>query len=214
MVTMLNTAIELMREHFTGKIRKGNGMPYEAHLWSCLSFVGSYGGQEPVQAAALLHDILRDTEMSPMTLRDIVGDQVSSTVIKLTEDKGLSWYERKPRVVRLAEQCSQGVGIILMADKNDKLRAHCRREPGNPDYWHKFKPGFEDQLWFYQNLIDALQQNLRLVRPGEHPSLRTWDALMELTESFDEFRSGVYWTEQGLVSYENGNSRPHLPEGG
>jgi (p)ppGpp synthase/HD superfamily hydrolase len=104
---MLEEAALLVRKYFAGKTRRGNGAPYEAHLLACQSFVASYKGRAPTQAAALLHDILEETLVSPAMLRDVVDDQVTSMVIKLTEDKALSWYERKARVVAMAKHCCQ-----------------------------------------------------------------------------------------------------------
>jgi (p)ppGpp synthase/HD superfamily hydrolase len=211
---MLEEAALLVRKYFAGKTRRGNGAPYEAHLLACQSFVASYKGRAPTQAAALLHDILEETLVSPAMLRDVVDDQVTSMVIKLTEDKALSWYERKARVVAMAKHCCQGVAIVLMADKTDNLLSFRREMKTESSYWRRFNVGLGDQIWFHQHLVDALHQNKRLGFPGEHSDLWTWSALEELTETFDRFRNGLYWTPDGLVPDEVPNSRPYLSIGG
>jgi (p)ppGpp synthase/HD superfamily hydrolase len=185
---MLEEAALLVRKYFAGKTRRGNGAPYEAHLLACQSFVASYKGRAPTQAAAL--------------------------VIKLTEDKALSWYERKARVVAMAKHCCQGVAIVLMADKTDNLLSFRREMKTESSYWRRFNVGLGDQIWFHQHLVDALHQNKRLGFPGEHSDLWTWSALEELTETFDRFRNGLYWTPDGLVPDEVPNSRPYLSIGG
>jgi (p)ppGpp synthase/HD superfamily hydrolase len=187
---MLEEAALLVRKYFAGKTRRGNGAPYEAHLLACQSFVASYKGRAPTQAAALLHDILEETLVSPAMLRDVVDDQVTSMVIKLTEDN------------------------VLMADKTDNLLSFRREMKTESSYWRRFNVGLGDQIWFHQHLVDALHQNKRLGFPGEHSDLWTWSALEELTETFDRFRNGLYWTPDGLVPDEVPNSRPYLSIGG
>ncbi|WP_258864959.1 bifunctional (p)ppGpp synthetase/guanosine-3',5'-bis(diphosphate) 3'-pyrophosphohydrolase [Helicobacter sp. MIT 14-3879] len=67
-----------------GQVRK-SGIPYAVHpiLVSCI--VAYYGGEESMICAALLHDVVEDTEYDIEWIRDEFGDDVTSLVDSLTK---------------------------------------------------------------------------------------------------------------------------------
>lgn len=68
----------------TGQVRK-SGIPYSIHpiLVSCI--VAYYGGEESMICAALLHDVVEDTDYDITWVRDEFGDDVASLVDSLTK---------------------------------------------------------------------------------------------------------------------------------
>ncbi|RDU57519.1 bifunctional (p)ppGpp synthetase/guanosine-3',5'-bis(diphosphate) 3'-pyrophosphohydrolase [Helicobacter sp. MIT 99-5507] len=67
-----------------GQVRK-SGIPYAIHpiLVSCI--VAYYGGEESMICAALLHDVVEDTDYNIDWVRDEFGDDVASLVDSLTK---------------------------------------------------------------------------------------------------------------------------------
>ena len=67
-----------------GQVRK-SGIPYSIHpiLVSCI--VAYYGGEESMICAALLHDVVEDTDYNIDWVRDEFGDDVASLVDSLTK---------------------------------------------------------------------------------------------------------------------------------
>jgi len=184
-------ALAAIHAAFADKVRKGSGVPYVAHLYSVMSIVAAYGGQDATRTAAVLHDIVEDTDWSAARVAAEFGDDVANIVNKVTEDKTLTWAARKAAVVERAETCCQGVAIVLMADKLDNLLSFIREEgegEARDAYWAKFNAGREDQFDFYVKLVRALRGNPRL-RGGdvEWSCLRTADLWLELKRALDVF---------------------------
>src|ERR1700743_2476863 len=85
------------------QVRKGNDIPYVAHLLAVCSIVLEWGGNEDIAIAALLHDAAEDQGGEP-TLAEIrrrfgnrVADAVFACSDSLTATKGAKapWRERK-----------------------------------------------------------------------------------------------------------------------
>ena len=70
-----------------------------------------------VLAAALLHDIIEDTETTVEELIDNFGKRVCSLVQEVTDDKTLPKLERKQRQIDHAKEISEGAALIKLGDK-------------------------------------------------------------------------------------------------
>ncbi|TFG70163.1 MAG: bifunctional (p)ppGpp synthetase/guanosine-3',5'-bis(diphosphate) 3'-pyrophosphohydrolase, partial [Anaerolineales bacterium] len=70
-----------------------------------------------VLAAALLHDTLEDTDATPDAVRALVGDNVLTLVLEVTDDKSLPKQERKQRQIEHAAHASPQAKLIKLADK-------------------------------------------------------------------------------------------------
>lgn len=79
------------------QVRKYTGEPYIVHPKAVAALVAEAGGDEAMVAAAWLHDVVEDTEVSLATLRDLFGDDVANLVFWLTD---VSRPEDGNRVVR------------------------------------------------------------------------------------------------------------------
>ena len=91
-----------------------------------------------------------------------------------SEDKNLSWEERKEHTVQmLKSEISMDVKLITCADKLSNLRSICLdyRELGDA-LWSRFRRGKEKQRWYYRALGEAmapLESRWKLV--GEYRQL-------------------------------------------
>jgi (p)ppGpp synthase/HD superfamily hydrolase len=68
-----------------GQTRKYTGEPYVVHPLEVASLVESVGGTEAMVAAALLHDVLEDTEVTVDLLEEQFGSKVADLVLWLTD---------------------------------------------------------------------------------------------------------------------------------
>lgn len=68
-----------------GQTRKYTGEPYVVHPIEVSELVASVGGTEAMVAAALLHDVLEDTEVTVDLLEEQFGSKVADLVLWLTD---------------------------------------------------------------------------------------------------------------------------------
>ena len=68
-----------------GQTRKYTGEPYVVHPIEVSELVASVGGTEAMVAAALLHDVLEDTEVTVDVLEELFGSEVADLVLWLTD---------------------------------------------------------------------------------------------------------------------------------
>ena len=75
-----------------------------------------------VLVAALLHDVIEDTETAPDEIAGRFGDEVLSLVLEVTDDKRLPNSKRKELQVLHAPGLSRGAKLIKIADKIGNAR--------------------------------------------------------------------------------------------
>lgn len=68
-----------------GQVRKYTGEPYWTHPRAVADIVRNYGGTDEQVAAALLHDVVEDTDVGIDTIREHFGDTVADLVDWLTD---------------------------------------------------------------------------------------------------------------------------------
>jgi len=80
--------------------------------------LAEHGFAEDVLAAALLHDVVEDSEIEVDDIRERFGDRVASLVATLTEDESIEDYEqRKDEQRRRAVDAGAEALAIYSADK-------------------------------------------------------------------------------------------------
>ena len=77
--------------------RKYTGEPYANHCRNVASIVAEYTSDPAVIAAATLHDVLEDTEVTPAEMRDVFGERVTLLVIEVTDVSRLEDGNREVR---------------------------------------------------------------------------------------------------------------------
>lgn len=68
-----------------GQTRKYTGEPYIVHPIAVADIVRSVNGSKVMVAAALLHDVLEDTNAKIYEMREYFGDEITNLVIELTD---------------------------------------------------------------------------------------------------------------------------------
>lgn len=94
---LVKTALEKARAAHEGQVRNGSGgMPYVEHPIAVAARLEELGVSDEVLAAALLHDVIEDSETTLDELRQPFGDEVAGLVGALTDDESIDSYrERK-----------------------------------------------------------------------------------------------------------------------
>jgi len=98
--------------------------PYINHPIGLINVLVNEGGvlSWDVLCAALLHDVIEDTETSETELIEHFGKKVAAVVMELTDDKSLPKAERKLRQIQNASLASHEAKLVKLADKICNLR--------------------------------------------------------------------------------------------
>ena len=116
-------AYRLAADAHEGQLRKGDGSPYITHPVAVAELLHEAGFDDEVIAAALLHDVVEDTEMGPDEIAERFGERVAELVEALSEDEGIEEYaERKREHREQVEESGRDAIAIYIADKLSNLR--------------------------------------------------------------------------------------------
>jgi (p)ppGpp synthase/HD superfamily hydrolase len=179
----LERAIRLAMTAHAGQFRKADtGVAYATHPMHVAFLVRASGGDEDVTIAALLHDLLEDTEVTPEDLEDAFGSRVTSIVQEVSEDKALPWPTRKARMVERLRSASAEACLVTAADKlhnlETLLEAHAR---DGAVVWKAFRQGPEKTLRFHEEVLAALRG--RVAPPLETALERAVDSLRSILQN-------------------------------
>lgn len=159
-------ALRLATQLHAGQKRKKSKTPYIAHLLSVTALVLEAGGDEDVAIAALLHDAVED-QGGLETLEQIrgqFGERVANIVDVCTDSYTTPkppWRERKEAYIAHLREATPEAQLVSLADKLHNARAILRdlRQRGETT-WDKFNGGKEGTLWYYNTLLEVLQESI------------------------------------------------------
>ncbi len=148
-----------------GMIRKRSNAPYILHPFEVASIAATMTVDEDVLCAALLHDVVEDTDCTLEELREEFGDRVATLVAYETEKSypdespQQSWERRKIESLEDLRACDdRDVFILWLSDKLSNMRSFARlHEQSGDDMWrffHESNP--ERQAWYYQAVGEAV----------------------------------------------------------
>ena len=121
---LIREALEMAGEAHAGQTRKGSGgMAYIHHPVAVAELLAEHGFGEQALAAALLHDVVEDSEASVEDIAARFGQPVASLVAALTDDESVEPYERrKDEHRRHVEEAGGDALAIYAADKLSNIR--------------------------------------------------------------------------------------------
>lgn len=157
---MIQKAAEFAGRAHAGMMRKGSKIPYIYHPMEVALIVAQMTDDPEVIAAAYLHDVLEDTSVTPEELLAEFGSRVLGFVQAESEDKSLTWRERKANTVAHLKQACREVKILTLGDKLSNMRSTAR------DYlvigdeiWQRFNvKNRESHQWYLEGILDGLQE--------------------------------------------------------
>ena len=149
------------------QVRKEGGVPYIAHPLAGALHLAWSGYHRDCLAAALVHDVIEDTDWNETRLAKALGaesDRCLALVRFATEmPKDVSWHDRKAAVVAKLVGADRDARALVIADKGHNLRSllHALRQRGNAA-WAVLRHGQSEQSWFTHALARAVRDE-----PGE-----------------------------------------------
>ena len=116
-------AIAFAQKHHRPQRREGDRAPYLVHPLEVASYLGRAGYPDHVVAAAVLHDVLEDTDVDRSQLESRFGRDVSDLVALVSDDPAIEDVERRKDEVRERVRSAGGYALALYgADKVSKVR--------------------------------------------------------------------------------------------
>jgi (p)ppGpp synthase/HD superfamily hydrolase len=120
----IRNALEMAERAHAGQTRSGSGgMAYIHHPVAVAELLAEHGYGEEAVAAALLHDVVEDSETSVDEIAARFGQPVAELVEVLTDDESVEPYERrKDEHRRRVEEAGGDALAIYAADKLSNVR--------------------------------------------------------------------------------------------
>jgi guanosine-3',5'-bis(diphosphate) 3'-pyrophosphohydrolase len=122
---LLTRAALAAAEAHKGQTRKGGDVPYVNHVIEVAQLVAEAGGTPEMVAAALLHDVVEDSDATGATVEAAFGPCIATLVAGLTdapEWKALPREARKRRQAEHIAHAPRAVRLIKIADQTSNVR--------------------------------------------------------------------------------------------
>jgi (p)ppGpp synthase/HD superfamily hydrolase len=150
-------ACELAEAAHSGQLRKrGGGEPYVAHPFAVAERLQQAGFGEDILAAAILHDVVEDSEIGGEELAARFGARVGELVTALTDDTSIEGFvERKHAHRERVEEAGPDAAAIYAADKLTNLRdlRLLYRDVGERAA-ETFRPGLDERLALWRDDVE------------------------------------------------------------
>ena len=155
-------------------VRKGTTIPYISHLLAVSALVIEHGGTEVQAGAALLHDVIEDTDLKDtFFLGSLVGPDVAAIVVACSdafEDPKPLWRPRKEKYLQhlremIAEPEVNPAILVALADKvhNAETTADMVLYKGKTAKEIYDDPNFNakvgEQKWWYESLVTEFRKS-------------------------------------------------------
>ena len=137
-----------------GQKRKYTGEPYIVHPIAVSDRVRMAGGNANMVAAALLHDVLEDTDATAQQVLEITNQEVLSLVVELTDQYTKEFYPELNRKVRKALEAdrlaaaSVQAKMIKLADMADNTATITQHDPAFAKVYLREKAELLEKMGF------------------------------------------------------------------
>ncbi|OQV25566.1 Guanosine-3',5'-bis(diphosphate) 3'-pyrophosphohydrolase MESH1 [Hypsibius exemplaris] len=169
-------------KHSTQRRKDPEKTPYINHPIGVANILASEGGVTDVAVlqGALLHDTVEDTNTTLDEIENHFGASVRRIVEEVTDNKALSYDERKRHQIARAPFVSYEAKLVKLADKLHNLRdlLRCAPEGWSPErvltYFEWAKKVVEGLLGTNLDLEEAIRLVMArkgVVLPSDRPSL-------------------------------------------
>ena len=163
---ILDKAINFAVDAHKGQFRKHTDTPYILHPLEAAAIVGTMTSDDEVIAAAVLHDVIEDTDTDIETVEKIFGKRIAGFVSAESEDKREdrpaveTWKIRKEETLAHLRTAPTEVKMITLGDKLSNVRAINRDlKKYGEDLWQRFnQKDKKQQYWYYKSIADLLSE--------------------------------------------------------
>ena len=160
---LVSEAIAFAVKVHDGMRRKKSDVPYILHPMEAAVIVGTMTDDQNLIAAAALHDVVEDAEVTIMEIEEKFGKRVRELVESETEDKRAdlppqdTWHIRKEESLELLKNTTDvGVLMVWLGDKLANMRSIYREfKVEGEAMWQKFnQKDVKEQAWYYTTIVD------------------------------------------------------------
>ena len=164
---LVSEAIAFAVKAHDGMRRKKSDAPYILHPMEAAVIVGTMTDDQNLIAAAALHDVVEDANITMGEIEERFGERVRELVESETEDKRAdlppadTWRIRKEESLEMLKSTDDiGVLMVWLGDKLANMRAIYRdfKVEGNA-MWQRFnQKDVSEQAWYYRSIVTLTKE--------------------------------------------------------
>ncbi len=159
---LLERALRVAAVAHRSQHRKATSIPYIMHPFAVALILQRHGWvEDEVIAAAILHDVVEDTDCSEEELRGQFPAEVLAIVHALSEQKTTSdgtprgWEDRKRDHLVVLRQAPIQARAIALADKLHNLESMCYDRDQDVELWSRFNASKDRILWYHRAMVES-----------------------------------------------------------
>jgi (p)ppGpp synthase/HD superfamily hydrolase len=172
----LDKALSVAAAAHREQLRKGSQVPYIIHPMHVAIILLKYQFPEDAIIAALLHDVVEDTDIELDFISAEFGPAVAHLVDQVSEKKlgpgaaggppvKLPWRTRKEEQLQRLQSADMLTAAVKAADALHNCQSMLvDLQQHGSDLWQRFRGSQADQLWYYTSMAALLRNRL-----GGHP---------------------------------------------
>ena len=164
---LVSEAIAFAAKAHDGMRRKKSKAPYILHPMEAAVIVGTMSDDQNLIAAAALHDVVEDADITLEEVEEKFGKRVRELVSSETEDKRAdlppteTWRVRKEESLAVLKNTDDiGVLTVWLGDKLANMRAIYRDWKVEGDaMWQRFnQTNVKEQAWYYHSIVELTKR--------------------------------------------------------
>jgi myo-inositol-1(or 4)-monophosphatase len=164
---LVSEAIAFAVTAHDGMRRKKSEVPYILHPMEAAVIVGTMTADQNLIAAAALHDVVEDAEITIDEVEKKFGKRVRELVESETEDKRAdlppsdTWRIRKEETLSVLKNTDDiGVLMVWIGDKLANMRSIYRDWKVEGDaMWQRFnQKDVNEQAWYYRSIVKLTER--------------------------------------------------------
>lgn len=167
MMELVSEAIIFATKAHDGMRRKKSDAPYILHPMEAAVIVGTLTEDQHVIAAAVLHDVVEDADITIEEVEERFGSRVRALVASETEDKRTerppeeTWRVRKEESLEVLKNADDvAILMVWLGDKLANMRAIYREwKITGHAMWQRFnQKDVNAQAWYYRSIAQMTSQ--------------------------------------------------------
>ena len=164
---LVSEAIAFAVKAHDGMRRKKSEAPYILHPMEAAVIVGTMSHDQNLIAAAALHDVVEDADITIEEVEEKFGRRVRELVESETEDKraelppSATWRIRKEESLAVLKNTEDiGVLMVWLGDKLANMRSIYRDWKVEGDaMWQRFnQKDIKQQAWYYGSIVTLTER--------------------------------------------------------
>jgi (p)ppGpp synthase/HD superfamily hydrolase len=159
---LVERALRRAAHSHQGQVRKGSDVPYITHPFAVALLLERFGFRdESLLAAALLHDVVEDTDADDVALRQEFPEEVVVLVGHLTERKRdeagrlRPWSDRKQEHLAEVRTAPLSARAIVLADKLHNLATMLYDLDAGTELWSRFRVPPRQLVQYHRAMVEA-----------------------------------------------------------